>query len=72
MVIPEGISKSTAQLINFDWAGKQGEVRYPFSINLSAIPWPRGGKERALIEKEHDEAMLGLLMANVDELCVEN
>lgn len=33
IVMPE--RTSTAQLINFDWAGKEGEVMYPVLISSS-------------------------------------
>ena len=49
-------------LIDFDWAGKDGEVTYPHTINLSGdIGWPRDVKGGGLIEKSHDLEMLGIL-----------
>ena len=59
IVIPEGTT-STAQLIDFDWAGKAGEVKYPVFIS-SSIDWPAGVQGLAPIQKEHDLAMLDLL-----------
>ncbi|KAH0833789.1 hypothetical protein J3R83DRAFT_10936, partial [Lanmaoa asiatica] len=61
MVLPEGTSGSTAQLIDFDWSGVQGKVKYPASIS-TAIPWANGVKGLAYIEKKHDEAMLKSLI----------
>lgn len=60
MVMPEGTS--TVQLINFDWAGKEGEVRYPDSIS-SSIDWPEGVQGLELIRREHDLAMSQSLMS---------
>lgn len=58
--MPEGTF--TAQLINFDWAGKEGEVKYPVSIS-SSIDWPAGVKGLAHIRKEHDLVMLDTLLS---------
>ncbi|KAG8213574.1 hypothetical protein J3R82DRAFT_10230 [Butyriboletus roseoflavus] len=54
VIVTSGLEgTSTAQLIDFDWAGKEGEVKYPISIPSSAN-WPAGlsllipkGKKRA-------------------------
>lgn len=48
---------STAQLIDFDWAGKAGKVKYPVSISMS-INWPGGVQALEDIRKEHDLEML--------------
>jgi hypothetical protein len=45
-----------AGLIDFDWAGKAGEVHYPLNCNYSDIQWP-GGPASA-IELGHDRSML--------------
>ncbi|KAF8555881.1 hypothetical protein OG21DRAFT_1496013 [Imleria badia] len=59
MVTREGTS--TAQLINFDWAGKEGEVKYPLLISRS-VDWPEGVRGLEYIREEHDLAMLDSLM----------
>ena len=61
MVLPEGTPGSTAQLIDFDWSGIEGKVKYPVSISIT-IPWANGVEGLAYIEKEHDEAMLKSLI----------
>ncbi|ESK87100.1 hypothetical protein Moror_11907 [Moniliophthora roreri MCA 2997] len=46
-------------LVDFDWAGKEGEVRYPVGISVNGgINWPEGVVPRGLITKEHDEYWL--------------
>ncbi|KAG2093759.1 uncharacterized protein F5147DRAFT_820940 [Suillus discolor] len=45
------------QLIDFDWAGREGEVTYPVSICL-AIDWPKGVQGLGPILKQHDHDML--------------
>lgn len=44
-----------AYLIDFDWAGKEGEVCYPLTISLD-VKWPRPASERIgqPITKRHD------------------
>lgn len=48
---------SKVQLIDFDWAGREGEVRYPISISPS-IAWPKGVRGNGYILKQHDLEML--------------
>ncbi|KAI6010403.1 hypothetical protein BKA83DRAFT_102848, partial [Pisolithus microcarpus] len=43
----------TIRLIDFDWAGKDGEVMYPISINLGLL-WAEGVGRLKPIEKQHD------------------
>jgi hypothetical protein len=44
-------------ILDFDWAGKRGEARYP--LNLSAgIRWAEGVGDYAFIEQAHDLEML--------------
>ncbi|TFK33280.1 hypothetical protein BDQ12DRAFT_615533 [Crucibulum laeve] len=51
------ISEGKVMLIDFDWAGKEGEVRYPVALSKS-ITWPRGVEGLELIEKQHDLDMI--------------
>lgn len=62
IVTPEEKGKSTAQLVDFDWAGKEGEVKYPVSISGS-IKWPEGVQGLDYIKKEHDLLMLKSVMS---------
>ncbi|KAG2052546.1 hypothetical protein BDR06DRAFT_515094 [Suillus hirtellus] len=45
------------QLIDFDWAGRKGEVKYPVSTS-PAINWPKGAQGLGPILEEHDRDML--------------
>lgn len=49
------------QLIDFDWAGKEGDVRYPMCLS-PCISWAPGVHEYELIRKEHDLFMLNKLL----------
>jgi serine/threonine protein kinase len=51
--------KEDVLLIDFDWAGMEGEVRYPINIASGPHLWrPDGAVGGELITKEHDLAML--------------
>ncbi|THH28240.1 hypothetical protein EUX98_g5954 [Antrodiella citrinella] len=43
-------------LLDFDWAGREGEVRYPYGINMQ-INWTDGVAGGKPILKEHDRNM---------------
>ncbi|KAM6501181.1 hypothetical protein JOM56_004195 [Amanita muscaria] len=45
-------------LIDFDWAGRIGEVRYPMNVNRKGIWRPDGARDGELITAEHDDEML--------------
>lgn len=49
-------------LVDFDWAGSDGQVRYPLHLN-SSVKWP--GKAGMAIQKSHDEQMLHLVLAEL-------
>lgn len=61
---PNILIDSSGQLlaIDFDWAGKQGTVVYPVTIN-DEITWPVGVEGGEKIRKEHDQEMLAQLLA---------
>ncbi|KAF9231648.1 hypothetical protein BU15DRAFT_55889 [Melanogaster broomeanus] len=48
------------QLIDFDWAGKEGAVTYPVSVSNS-LQWPEGVRGLEPIQKQHDLDMLKTL-----------
>lgn len=52
------------KLVDFDWAGRHGEVRYPYNINAQANIFPEDVKwgEASLIEPKHDEEMLQMYL----------
>lgn len=49
------------RIIDFDWAGKLGEVRYPPGLS-GMITWAEGVNDCELIKPEHDIFMLGKLL----------
>jgi hypothetical protein len=51
--------KGCIKLIDFEWSGKAGVVRYPALLNPE-IPWPEGVKPGGLIQPEHDRLGLAL------------
>ncbi|KAN0069950.1 hypothetical protein V8E54_012256 [Elaphomyces granulatus] len=55
---PEGIS---FHLIDFDWAGPAGAVKYPMGVNIETIRRPRDVAGGKLITKSHDLEMINLL-----------
>lgn len=63
MVTPN--DKVTVRLIDFDWAGKDGEVVYPVSIS-SQIDWPTGVEGLMPIERRHDLSNLARIVADVE------
>ncbi|KIO15452.1 hypothetical protein M407DRAFT_241700 [Tulasnella calospora MUT 4182] len=63
--IPGFGSRKGAMLVDFDWAGKENEQRYPPALNPE-IKWPEGAVGGGIIKMEHDDRMLELLKA--DEL----
>ena len=54
------VGETVIMLLDFDWAGKYGEVRYPGVINLS-VNRPSGVIRNGLIQRDHDVAMVDLL-----------
>ena len=49
------------KLIDFNWAGDEGQARYP-SLISSEIAWPEGVKALAVMRREHDLDMLKKLI----------
>lgn len=45
-------------LVDFDWAGKAGEAKYPIGINTETVKRPDGVGGGVLITREHDEIMV--------------
>lgn len=41
-------------ILDYEWAGKVGQVRYPFYMNHQHIEWPTGASDGELITKDHD------------------
>jgi len=47
----------TVKLIDFDWAGEAGQVKYPHLLS-TAVTWPKGARPLDPISIEHDLEML--------------
>ena len=52
------------KLIDFDWAGKFGQVRYPSNINRSSVARPSTVSDGELVNPEHDYNMVDLMLPN--------
>jgi serine/threonine protein kinase len=50
--------KGEVMLVDFDWAGLIGEVRYPMNVNRDGILRPAGAYDGNLIMADHDIEML--------------
>ncbi|KAF8646503.1 hypothetical protein AX16_007180 [Volvariella volvacea WC 439] len=59
------------QLLDFDWAGRVGEVRYPINLNRKTVRRPDGAQDGKEITAEHDLQMLEY-MFELFELLVED
>ena len=56
-------SEGDFMLLDFDWAGWIGEVRYPMNLNRSEGLWqPDGAHNGTLILADHDIEMLELII----------
>jgi hypothetical protein len=53
-------------LLDFDWAGKIGEAKYPMNVYAGPDLWrPDGVHDGELIKAEHDLQMLNALFGRV-------
>lgn len=59
MACHTGAGGSNVMLVNFDWAGREGDVRYPPNIDPHSCPI--GVEDGQTIKKEHDEEMVTLI-----------
>jgi hypothetical protein len=50
-------------LIDLDWAGVIGNVRYPMNVNRDGIDRPDGAYDGELITAEHDMNMVDYIFA---------
>jgi hypothetical protein len=49
------------KLLDFDWAGRYDQARYPAHVNHEGISRPEGAKDGEIITKDHDMEMVGYL-----------
>ena len=47
--------------VDFDWAGKAGEARYPMNVNRADIPRPEGARNGRFIRPEDDVEMIDIM-----------
>jgi hypothetical protein len=60
-IADELFNKRALQLIDFDWAGKSGVVRFPFEINMTGnVRWPNGVAPLAPITIEQQRELIHL------------
>jgi RIO-like serine/threonine protein kinase len=50
-------------IVDFDWAGKAGEVHYPVVLNPN-VNWPRGAEVGTKILIEHDNFMINEMLGH--------
>lgn len=50
------------KLIDFDWAGRVGDVRYPSNVNRLSVRRPETACDGALVLVEHDMEMLNFMI----------
>ncbi|KIP01592.1 hypothetical protein PHLGIDRAFT_131192 [Phlebiopsis gigantea 11061_1 CR5-6] len=65
---PNMLLKNAEELmvIDFDWSGREGKVRYPVDVSLRKdMGWHEGVGRGAAIEKAHDEHLVELLGSRV-------
>ncbi|KAL4255883.1 hypothetical protein AB1N83_011384 [Pleurotus pulmonarius] len=55
-------TRGNPYLIDFDWSGAEGTVRYPLDLNTAGIDWAEGVRPGAKIRREHDVDMLEKLL----------
>jgi serine/threonine protein kinase len=48
-------------LVDWDWAGRMGEVKYPINLN-PAVSRPKEAAKATVIKASHDDAMADLLL----------
>jgi hypothetical protein len=56
-----GPDMKTFSLIDFDWSGKEGSVRYPLNVNNVGVRRPAGAEDGNLILATHDLQMIDWL-----------
>lgn len=55
--------KINLKLVDFDWGGREGEVRYSMRINRHTVKRPEGAVDGELITKEHDVYMADVMLS---------
>jgi len=64
----EDVEEWRGLLVDFDWSGHVGEVKYPPTLNTSGeIKWAKGVEPAAEIKQKHDLDMLERIIHGTDE-----
>jgi hypothetical protein len=64
----EDVEEWRGLLVDFDWSGQVGVVKYPPTLNTSGeIKWAKGVEPAAKIKQEHDLDMLEKIINGTDE-----
>ena len=58
LILSDNGKTQTIMVLDFDWAGVEGTVSYPNSLNVFDIDWPEGVHAGGTILKSHDKKML--------------
>ena len=58
------INDVSVHLIDFDWAGRVGEARYPMRVNRMTVKRPAGVEGGELITQQHDIEMVSYLFSD--------
>ncbi|KAG9222008.1 hypothetical protein PTI98_008983 [Pleurotus ostreatus] len=56
-------STENLQIIDFDWSGRNGEARYPLTLN-DTLDWANGVRRGGVITHAHDQEMVKKLISN--------
>ena len=48
------------KVIDFDWAGKHNDAKYPMFLNHQELTWPNGATDGQPIEYAHDKYWVDL------------
>jgi len=57
------VGSDEVKILDFDWAGKAGEARYPIVLSEKE-PWHQGAGAGKLIETAHDQHMVSILCSS--------
>lgn len=60
-------SSQTINIIDYDWAGKIGEVKYPMFMNHVSIKWPDTAEDGEKVTEAHDKNWLNALKSQFQQ-----
>ncbi|CAG7853843.1 SubName: Full=Uncharacterized protein {ECO:0000313/EMBL:CCA70121.1} [Serendipita indica DSM 11827] len=62
----DDIGMKNVKVIDFDWAGRVGEAKYPANVNYTEIMRPEDARDGLLIKKEYDLEMLERVVSDTE------